>query len=76
MAATLDGLVDPGGAVFEAKFMLPWSFSERGATLKLKTNGSEQSLEEPPDKKEGQSSHKIEPASGSNEYGSGPADCK
>jgi predicted phage-related endonuclease len=23
MAATLDGLVDPGGAVFEAKFMLP-----------------------------------------------------
>src|ERR1035438_5235905 len=28
MAATLDGLVDPGGAVFEAKFMLPWTFSE------------------------------------------------
>src|SRR3954454_24577813 len=24
MAATLDGRVDPGGAVFEAKFMLPW----------------------------------------------------
>jgi predicted phage-related endonuclease len=29
MAATLDGLVDPGGAVFEAKFMLPWTFSRR-----------------------------------------------
>jgi predicted phage-related endonuclease len=28
MAATLDGRVDPGGAVFEAKFMLPWTFSE------------------------------------------------
>ena len=26
MAATLDGLVDPGGAVFEAEFMLPWTF--------------------------------------------------
>src|SRR5215218_6698351 len=25
MAATLDGLVDRNGAVFEAKFMLPWS---------------------------------------------------
>jgi predicted phage-related endonuclease len=25
MAATLDGLVDPGGAVFEAKFKLPWT---------------------------------------------------
>jgi hypothetical protein len=31
MAATLDGLVDPGGAVFDAKFMLPWTFSEEGA---------------------------------------------
>jgi len=29
--ATLDGLVDPSGAVFEAKFMLPWTFSEEGA---------------------------------------------
>jgi predicted phage-related endonuclease len=28
MAATLDGLVKETGAVFEAKFMLPWSFSE------------------------------------------------
>jgi predicted phage-related endonuclease len=28
MAATLDGLVEQTGAVFEAKFMLPWSFSE------------------------------------------------
>jgi predicted phage-related endonuclease len=34
MAATLDGLVDPGGAVFEAKFMLPWTFSEEGAAEK------------------------------------------
>jgi predicted phage-related endonuclease len=31
MAATLDGLVDPGGAVFEAKFMLRWRFSEEAA---------------------------------------------
>src|SRR5450756_382150 len=28
MAATLDGMVEGTGAVFEAKFMLPWSFSE------------------------------------------------
>jgi predicted phage-related endonuclease len=34
MAATLDGLVDPGGAVFEAKFMLPWTFSEEVAAEK------------------------------------------
>jgi predicted phage-related endonuclease len=34
MAATLDGLVDHGGAVFEAKFMLPWNFSEEGAAEK------------------------------------------
>jgi predicted phage-related endonuclease len=34
MAATVDGLVDPGGAVFEAKFMLPWAFSEEGAAEK------------------------------------------
>src|SRR5215510_13415223 len=27
MAATLDGVVETTGAVFEAKFMLPWSFS-------------------------------------------------
>ena len=26
MAATLDGVVEETGAVFEAKFMLPWSF--------------------------------------------------
>ena len=31
MAATLDGRVESSGAVFEAKFMLPWSFSEEGA---------------------------------------------
>ena len=31
MAATLDGIVEDSGAVFEAKFMLPWSFSEEMA---------------------------------------------
>src|SRR5271169_6318554 len=31
MAATLDGLVHETDAVFEAKFMLPWSFSEEAA---------------------------------------------
>ena len=34
MAATLDGMVEATGAVFEAKFMLPWSFSEEGAAQK------------------------------------------
>jgi predicted phage-related endonuclease len=34
MAATLDGLVKQTGAVFEAKFMLPWSFSEQAAAEK------------------------------------------
>jgi predicted phage-related endonuclease len=34
MGATLDGLVAATGAVFEAKFMLPWSFSEEGAAEK------------------------------------------
>src|ERR1700719_3836812 len=34
MAATLDGVVDGTGAVFEAKFMLPWSFSEEIAAEK------------------------------------------
>ena len=34
MAATLDGRVADGGAVFEAKFMLPWSFSEEAAAEK------------------------------------------
>jgi predicted phage-related endonuclease len=31
MAATLDGIVTGTGAVYEAKFMLPWSFSEEFA---------------------------------------------
>src|SRR5215471_18521591 len=31
MAATLDGRVEATQAVFEAKFMLPWSFSEEAA---------------------------------------------
>ena len=34
MAATLDGVVEGIGAVFEAKFMLPWSFSEEAAAEK------------------------------------------
>ena len=34
MGATLDGMVEATGAVFEAKFMLPWSFSEAGAAQK------------------------------------------
>jgi predicted phage-related endonuclease len=34
MAATLDGIVDGSEAVFEAKFMLPWSFSEEDAAAK------------------------------------------
>ena len=34
MAATLDGIVEGSGAVFEAKFMLPWSFSEEAAAEK------------------------------------------
>jgi predicted phage-related endonuclease len=33
-AATLDGIVEGTGEVFEAKFMLPWSFSEEGAAEK------------------------------------------
>jgi hypothetical protein len=34
MGATLDGLVREVDAVFEAKFMLPWSFSEEAAAEK------------------------------------------
>ena len=34
MAATLDGRVQGSEAVFEAKFMLPWSFSEEAAVQK------------------------------------------
>jgi predicted phage-related endonuclease len=34
IAATLDGIVEATEAVFEAKFMLPWSFSEAAATEK------------------------------------------
>ena len=34
MAATLDGFVEDVDAVFEAKFMLPWSFSEEAAAEK------------------------------------------
>jgi predicted phage-related endonuclease len=34
MVATLDGIVEESAAVFEAKFMLPWSFSEEAAAGK------------------------------------------
>lgn len=34
MGATLDGIVQQSGAVFEAKFMLPWTFSEESAAEK------------------------------------------
>ena len=34
MGSTLDGLIAGSGAVFEAKFMLPWSFSEEAAAEK------------------------------------------
>jgi hypothetical protein len=34
LAATVDGVVEGSGAVFEAKFMLPWSFSEEAAAEK------------------------------------------
>jgi len=34
MAATLDGIVEQTGAVFEAKFMLPWAFTEETAAEK------------------------------------------
>jgi predicted phage-related endonuclease len=34
MGATLDGMVEATGAVFESKFMLPWSFSEEAAAEK------------------------------------------
>ena len=34
MGATLDGVVGVSGAVFESKFMLPWSFSEKAAAQK------------------------------------------
>ena len=34
MGATLDGRIKGNGAVFEAKFMLPWSFSEEAAANK------------------------------------------
>jgi predicted phage-related endonuclease len=34
MAATLDGIVEQTRAIFEAKFMLPWAFTEEGAADK------------------------------------------
>src|SRR5262249_41409071 len=34
MVATLDGRIEATGAVFEAKFMLPWAFSEETAAEK------------------------------------------
>jgi hypothetical protein len=37
MGATLDGIVPEDGAVFEAKFMLPWNFAEDVAADKHMT---------------------------------------
>lgn len=34
MGATLDGMIEQTGAVFEAKFMLPWPFTEEAAAEK------------------------------------------
>ena len=34
MGATVDGIIAGNGIVFEAKFMLPWSFSEKAAAEK------------------------------------------
>jgi hypothetical protein len=34
MVATLDGRIEDSASVFEAKFMLPWSFSEESAAEK------------------------------------------
>jgi predicted phage-related endonuclease len=34
MAATMDGRIEGSGTVFEAKFMLPWAFSEEAAAAK------------------------------------------
>ena len=34
MGATVDGMIQEDTAVFEAKFMLPWSFTEEGAATK------------------------------------------
>jgi predicted phage-related endonuclease len=34
MSATLDGQIEGTGAIFESKFMLPWSFSEEAAVEK------------------------------------------
>jgi len=34
MVATLDGRIEGSGAVFESKFMMPWSFSEEAAAEK------------------------------------------
>jgi len=38
MAATLDGIVEGSEAVFEAKFMLPWSFSKEAASTVATTS--------------------------------------
>jgi predicted phage-related endonuclease len=34
LGATLDGIVEGSGAIFESKFALPWSFSEEDVALK------------------------------------------
>jgi hypothetical protein len=39
MAATLDGRIESTGAVFEAKSMLPWWFSEEAVAEKFRITG-------------------------------------
>ncbi len=40
MAATLDGRVQGSETVFEAKFMLPWAFSEEAAVASMRRSSS------------------------------------
>ena len=42
MGATLDGRVEASGAVFESKFMLPWSFSEEAAVREICSSAATQ----------------------------------
>ena len=45
MGATLDGRVEGSGAIFEAKFMLPWSFSEEFRHRKIRAATSTQHVD-------------------------------
>ena len=47
MAATLDGVVEGTGAIFEAKFMLPWPFSDEAAVEKHMAQVQQQYVGDP-----------------------------